>query len=481
MILLTGASGYVGGRLLERIESAQLPVRCLSRNPQFLQPRVRKGTEVVSGDVLDLDSLRSALKGVRSAYYLVHSMGGRKDFKEIDRQGALNFARAAKENQVDRIIYLGGLGQETEDLSDHLKSRQDVGRWLHQYGVPVIELRASIIIGAGSLSFELIRNLVDKLPVMITPKWVQMEAQPIAIDDVLDYLQQSLEISNTDGHTIYEIGGPERLSYQDLMSLYAEKRKLKRVMIPVPVLTPWLSSLWLGLITPVYARIGRKLVESIRHSTVVNRPPPPGVFSVSPTPANTAFQRAIDQEYPNSKGHWASGLASAGSVKSWQSIPQHRRLTDTRTCLVRASMEEAFKPIEALGGETGWYAFNFLWNIRGWLDLLAGGVGMRRGRRHPEELLPGDYVDFWRVQKIDRPQHLRLVAEMQLPGNAWLEFHLENQGTSQTLIRQKAVFETQNIFGYLYWYLSYPLHFFVFNGLLKGIARKAHTHGKVRS
>ncbi len=475
MILVTGASGYVGGRLVRILEAQNLPIRCLARKPAFLKPHVKDSVEIVQGDVLNYESLIHALKGVHSAYYLVHSMGSKQSFQEQDKQGALNFARAAKTCGVQRIIYLGGLGQEKQDLSAHLKSRQDVGRWLSQSGVPVIEFRASIILGAGSLSFELIRNLVNRLPIMITPKWVSMQAQPIAIDNVLDYLVQALNIPLAGNHAIYEIGGPEKLSYKNLMQLYADKSNLKRIMVPVPFLTPWLSSLWLGLITPVYARIGRKLVESIRHSTVVTTPLPEGLFDVKSMTAAEAITKAIHESPTKHTSHWANSLSSAGKSAEVTTSSLSRRYTDKRTCIVRHPIDQAFRPIEAIGGSQGWYSMTPLWKIRGAIDLLLGGVGMRRGRKDPQHLAVGDYVDFWRVESIQRPSYLHLIAEMRLPGKARLEFTLEDQGSHQTLIRQVATFETSSIWGRIYWSLTSPFHYFIFTGMLKGIIQRVKS------
>lgn len=267
-VLLTGATGYVGGRLLKELEAAGRPVRCLARKPESLKGKIAPSTEAAAGDVLDLASLQAALAGVGAAYYLVHSMGSAGSFEEQDRAGAENFARAAKKAGVRRIIYLGGLGDARRELSPHLRSRHEVGELLRSSGVQVIEFRASVILGAGSLSFQLISALVERLPVMVIPRWVSVPAQPIRIDDVLAYLLAALDLE-TEGSPVFEIGGPDQVSYGELMREYARQRGLRRLMIPVPVLTPWLSSLWLALVTPLYARVGRNLIEGIRHPTVV--------------------------------------------------------------------------------------------------------------------------------------------------------------------------------------------------------------------
>ena len=268
LILLTGATGYVGGRLLKILEQRDYNVRCMARKPEILSTKISTSTQVVEGDVLDINSLQNALKGVSVAYYLVHSMSSGGSFEESDRKAALNFGKIAKEAGVERIIYLGGLGNEDEELSPHLRSRQEVGNILQQSGVPLIEFRASIVIGSGSLSFQLIRSLVERLPIMITPKWVQVSAQPIAIEDLIEYLEEALFLPDS-GSRVYEIGGADQVSYADIMRIYGRCRNITVRMIPVPFLSPYISSLWLGLITPLYARIGRKLIQSIVHSTVV--------------------------------------------------------------------------------------------------------------------------------------------------------------------------------------------------------------------
>jgi uncharacterized protein YbjT (DUF2867 family) len=296
-VLLTGATGYVGGRLLPALEKEGYRVRCLVRRPAALTQKSSPTTEVVSADLLDRSSLDAALRGVAAAYYLVHSMGSSGSFEDADRQAARNFGDAARTAGVGRIIYLGGLGSTDEALSPHLRSRHEVGQILRESGVPVIEFRASIVIGAGSLSFEMIRSLVERLPVMITPKWVRVTAQPIAIDDILAYLLAALTLPIADSR-IYEIGGADQVSYADLMRSYARQRGIRLRMISVPVLTPYLSSLWLGLVTPLYARIGRKLIESIIHATVVRDDVALSTFAVRPMGVEEAVRRAIAQEPP---------------------------------------------------------------------------------------------------------------------------------------------------------------------------------------
>lgn len=469
LVLLTGASGYVGGRLLKSLEDLGYHVRCLARRPATLKAKTGPSTEVFAGDLLDRPSIELALRGVEVAYYLVHSMGSAGSFEQSDRQAAKNFGAAAKAAGVSRIIYLGGLGNTEEDLSAHLRSRHEVGDVLRESGVPVLEFRASIIIGAGSLSFEMIRSLVERLPIMITPKWVKVPAQPIAIDDVLQYLVEALELP-VSRHRIYEIGGADQMSYADIMLAYARLRGLRLRMITVPILTPYVSSLWLGLVTPLYARIGRKLIESIIHSTVVRDTAALETFSIRPVGIDEAIRSAIaSEEHQFASTRWSDALSSSGPLPAWGGVQFGSRLVDSRTLSVATTPEAAFAPILRIGGNTGWYAWNWLWSVRGFLDLLVGGVGVRRGRRSDTDLRVGDTVDFWRVEALE-PNLLRLVAEMKLPGRAWLEFEVTGDGSSAT-IRQTATFDPVGLLGRAYWYALYPLHQLVFGGMLRNIAR----------
>ena len=477
-ILLTGASGYVGGRLLPMLEARGDRVRCLARRPEFLKQRVGPETEIVAGDALDEASLKAALRGVDVAYYLIHSMGSTEaaGFELRDRQAAQRFAQAARRAGVRRIVYLGGLGDDAESLSPHLRSRHEVGEILRSAGVPVIEFRASIVIGSGSLSFEMIRALVERLPVMVTPRWVRVVAQPIAITDLLEYLLAALELPGEESR-LYEIGGSERLSYGDLMNEYGRQRGLRRLMISVPFLTPRLSSLWLALVTPLYARIGRALVESISHETVVRDDAARRDFAVEPMSVSRAIEAALaNEDREIAATRWSDAISSGGTdPRRFGDYGGHRlgrRLIDARSCLVDASPAEAFAPIERIGGRCGWYAYDWLWRLRGVLDLLAGGVGMRRGRPDPDRLRVGDALDTWRVEAIEPGRLLRLRAEMKLPGRAWLEFVVEPDGEGAR-IKQTAIFDPVGILGPLYWYSIYPLHGLVFEGMLSGIARAA--------
>ena len=444
LILVTGATGYVGGQLLKALLAAGHRVRCLARRPEVLQAHGLAGAEVVAGDVLDASSVRAAMDGVHTAYYLIHSMGSVGSFEEQDRAAAQIFGDAAREAGVRRIIYLGGLGSASQKLSAHLRSRHEVGEILRSSAVPVIEFRASIVIGSGSLSFELIRALVERLPVMIAPRWVSVPAQPIAIADMVSYLLAASDLSTGGASIVFEIGGPDQVSYGGLMREYAHQRGLKRLVISVPVLTPRLSSLWLGLVTPLYVRVGRKLIDSIRHATVVEDLSALRAFDIRPV----GFREAI-----------AAALRTEGQGF----------LVDSRSILVAAPPEKAFEPIRRIGGATGWYYANWLWRLRGAMDLMAGGVGLRRGRRDPEDLRVGDTVDCWRVDLLEPSRRLRLAAEMRLPGRAWLEFEVTGDSHGST-IRQTATFDPVGLLGRAYWYSVFPLHQLIFEGMLKGIA-----------
>ncbi len=470
-VLLTGATGYIGGRLLLALLEAGYNVRCLTRRPDSLRGRSDHAFEVAQGDVLDPDSLRDAMAGMHTAFYFVHSMGSKDCFREQDRIAAENFGRAAAEAGVRRIIYLGGLGSD-DKLSPHLASRQEVGRVLRASGVPTIELRASIIIGSGSLSFEMIRALVKRLPIMTTPRWVRSLTQPIAVEDVIAYCIAAIDLPG-DESVVYEIGGPDRVTYCDLMREYARQRGLRRWIVPVPFLSPGLSSLWLGLVTPLYARVGRKLIDSVKHDTVVHDDRAMRDFDIQPRGVSEAVARALaneDREFAQTR--WSDAVSSSGDQPGWGGTRFGERLVDSRTTHVNAPPTEAFQPIERIGGRTGWYYGNWLWRLRARLDLLFGGVGLRRGRPHPSRLRIGDAVDFWRVEAVDRPTLLRLRAEMKVPGRAWLQFEVEpDESGNRSRITQTAIFDPAGLIGPFYWYALWPVHQFVFAGMLKGLAR----------
>jgi uncharacterized protein YbjT (DUF2867 family) len=471
LILLTGATGYIGGRLLRTLHERGERVRALARRPDDLRGRVPSGVEVVAGDVLEPNDLRSAFEGVDTAYYLIHAMASRRDFEIEERSGAENFARAAQGAGVRRIIFLGGLG--SEGLSPHLSSRHEVGRILRNSGVPTLELRASIILGSGSLSFELVRALVERLPVLIVPKWARQRTQPIAVEDMIEYLVASLEIELPSSRVV-EVGGADRVSYLDLMREYARQRSLRRRFIPVPVLTPWLSSRWLGLVTPVYARVGRKLIDSLRNETVVTTPDAAKVFpQIEPRGFREAVTRAlVNEDRELAETRWSDALSSIGRKRSWGEPNLGLRILDSRSTTVATAPKNAFRAIERIGGNSGWYYGNFLWKARGAIDLLFGGAGLRRGRRDPVALRRGDALDFWRVEDVEPGRMLRLRAEMKVPGRAWLQFEVTGDEL-RSEITQTAIFEPRGVAGLLYWYALYPVHRLIFNGMLRGIAGHA--------
>ncbi len=478
-ILLTGATGYVGGRLLPLLEERGLRVRCLARRPEHLGPRVGPETEVARGDVLDRSSLEAALDGVDVAFYLVHSMRSTDDFRDADRRAAVNFSQACRKAGVRRIVYLGALG-EGSDLSRHLLSRQEVGRILRESGVPTLEFRASIVIGSGSSSFEMVRALVEKLPVMVTPSWVRTRAQPIAIEDLLAYLLAALDAPLADSR-VFEIGGSSVVSYGEIMQEYARQRGLRRAMIAVPVLTPYLSSLWLGLVTPVYARVGRHLIDGLRNTTVVRDDAARRTFDVRPRDIAEAIERALaneDREFARTR--WSDALSSMSPSNARAGSRFGSRIVDSRSLDVSRPAAEAFGPIHRIGGAVGWYHADWLWRLRGFVDLLAGGAGTRRGRRDPDQLSVGDTVDCWRVESIEPDRLLTLRSEMRLPGRAWLQFEVKPLTGGTTRIRQTAIFDPIGLWGLLYWYGLYPLHLLVFRGMLRGIASAVYRNPGIR-
>jgi len=472
-VLVTGATGYIGGRLLRRLHGDSYQVRALARRPQNLQRLSKYLDEVVQADLLDEASLRPALEGIDVAYYLAHSMGGSGEFEEEERRCAHHFGKAAQHAGVKRIIFLGGLGSDRAELSPHLASRHETGEILRSYGVPVIEFRASIIIGSGSLSFEMIRALSERLPLMTTPKWVKVQAQPIAIQDVLDYLEAGITFE-TEESRVFEIGGTDVVAYVDLMREYCRQRGLKRFIVQVPVLTPKLSSLWLALVTPLYARVGRKLIDSVRMPTLVEDPSALEAFDIQPRGVEQAIAEALrneDREFAETR--WSDSITAGNTLRGWGGVRFGSRLVDSRSRDVDVPAAAAFTPIRRIGGEQGYYFADFLWRVRGSIDLMIGGIGMRRGRRHPDHLVPGDVVDWWRVERVEPGSLLELTAEMKMPGRAWLRFEVKPRSEGGCVVHQTALFDPVGVFGLLYWYSVYPLHSLIFNGMLRNLCREA--------
>ncbi len=468
-ILLTGATGYVGGRLLRALLERGEHVRCLARRPEAVPTADR--LEVVAGDVLDPKAVRAALEGIDTAYYLIHAMGSPHEFEALDRRAAATFAQGAREAGLRRIVYLGGLGEGAR-LSSHLASRQEVGRILASTGVETIEFRASIVLGSGSLSFELIRSLTERLPVLVTPRWVSTRAQPIAIEDVIAYLVAALDLESR-GSEVFEIGGADVATYGELMREYARQRGLRRLFIRVPVLTPRLSSLWLGLVTPVYARVGRKLIESLPNETVVRDPSALERFDVRPRGYREAIARSLaNEDRELAETRWSDALSAGQRGTRAREANARGRLIDSRAVEVPVPPAQAFAPVRRIGGASGWYYADWLWRLRGFLDLLAGGVGVRRGRRDPETPVVGSALDFWRVEAYEPDRLLRLRAEMRMPGRAWLQFEVDGD-ERRSSIRQTAIFDPVGLAGLLYWYALLPLHAVVFRGMLAAIASRA--------
>jgi len=479
-ILVTGATGYIGGRLIPRLLEAGHRVRCLARNPDRLAGRAWPGVEIVRGDAADPASLAAALEGVHQAYYLIHAMGdAQADFRNQDLRQARHFATACAKAGVARIIYLGGLGDPETRRSDHLASRQEVGVALASEGVPVLEFRAAVIVGSGSASFEMIRYLTERLPVMVTPRWVHTRCQPIGIRDVLAYLVEAQEHPEANG--VFEIGGRDVLSYREMMRIYAELRGLRRIILPIPVLTPRLSSLWVDLVTPLPKGLARPLIEGVATEVVVRNPRAHTVFRVQPSGYREAVTLALQRLAEDAvETTWASSLASLPpGIPEGQTLGSLEGLLLERHRLhIEAAPNDVFHAFCALGGEAGWPSGNLLWQLRGLLDRMVGGVGMRRGRRHPRDLRVGDPVDFWRVEAL-APRHLlRLQAEMRLPGQAWLQFEVTPEGSGSRL-EQTAYFEPHGLLGLIYWYLALPFHHFIFPGMIRALKKRAEKHGGV--
>ena len=480
-IAVTGATGYIGGRLVPRLVAEGHDVICLARNPAKLAGRSwTDQVEAFTADVLQPETLVAALHGSDVAIYLIHSMGSSESFRDVDRIAAINFAEAAAQAGVGRIIYLGGLGDEDDSLSQHLGSRHEVGRALASGPVPVTELRAAVIIGSGSVSFEMLRYLTEVLPAMVTPSWVQTRCQPIAIRDVLLYLVACLD-ETAQGHTVYEIGGAEVLSYLDMMQAYAKVAGLpRRVVVPVPVLSPRLSSLWIGLVTPLPVGVARPLVDSLKNEVVVHDDTSVRRFGIESTPLTLAIERALE----NSKDleidtRWSD--ATTGPAQPFEGDPSWSGGTlfvDHQTAITPADPAAVYWSFARIGGNVGYHGFDWAWKLRGLVDVVVGGVGLRRGRRHPEDLRLEDTVDFWRVTGVEPGHRIQLSAEMRLPGDAWLEWSTERVG-GRTVLHQSAYFRPRGLSGRLYWYALLPFHGFIFGNMARRIAAIAEQRERI--
>ncbi|WP_327365797.1 SDR family oxidoreductase [Streptomyces sp. NBC_01217] len=484
--LVTGASGYIGGRLVPALLDAGHRVRALARTPQKLRDHPwADRVEVVQGDVSDAASVRAAMRDVDVAYYLVHALGSGPGFEEKDRGAARIFGEQAQAAGIGRIVYLGGLtpaGVPERELSPHLRSRAEVGRILLDSGVPTAVLRAAVVIGSGSASFEILRHLTERLPVMITPSWVRTSIQPIAVRDVVRYLVGCARLPAEVNRT-FDIGGPDVMTYRDMMRRYAEVAGLPhRVILPVPVLTPRLSSLWIGLVTPVPPSIARPLAESLRHEVVCHErdiaryvPDPPGGNIGCEQALRLALQRIRDARVDT---RWSSAAVPGAPSDPLPTDPDWSGGSlyhDERELMVPVAPDTLWRVIEGIGGENGWYSFPLAWAVRGWLDRFVGGVGLRRGRRDAQRLRVGDSLDFWRVEEIVPGELLRLRAEMRLPGPAWLELSVDRNEQGLTVYRQRALFHPHGLLGHAYWWSVWPFHSAVFGGMARNITAAARA------
>ena len=485
LYLVTGASGYVGGRLVRDLLSDKKRVRVFVRDAKKIQGQSwASQVEVIEGNASNAQDLDRALAGVNTAYYLLHSINVATDFGDIESAMARSFALASEKADVAQIIYLGGIAND-ENRSRHLTSRMNTGSQLASTSVPVLELRAGIIIGSGSASFEMLRHLTHRLPIMTTPKWVSNRTQPIAIRDVLYYLRSAANLTHPENR-ICDIGGPEVVTYAAMMQNFSKLSGLrKRIIIQVPVLTPKLSSLWIGFVTPVPTSLARPLVESLISEVVVDSRksvtdliplPPEGLLTVSQA-IELALTRVAENHVDT---RWSDASFPMAPWQKAQSDPDwagELMLKDHREIESDVSIKKIWEQIEGIGGERGWFGSGWLWYLRGLIDRMVGGVGLRRGRRDPVHLRVGDTVDFWRVEAMEHGKSLRLYAEMILPGKAWLEFTL-SESDGKSVVTQDALFEPRGLGGQIYWYLVSPFHFFIFPTMLRNIvkaARKSHT------
>lgn len=482
LVLVTGATGYIGGRLVPHLQDAGYRVRVLARDPERLQGRDWLArVEIAQGDVLKPETLAGAMQDVRAAYYLVHSMSEAANFRQRDLDAARNFATAAKEAQVARVIYLGGLGDGDAELSKHLRSRQETGDALREAGVPVTEFRAAIIVGSGSVSFEIIRTMTERVPLMVCPRWVYTRIQPISIRDVLDYLVAAMSVPTSAGRVI-EIGGADVQTYGDMIMGYARARELKRWLIPVPVLTPNLSAYWVHWMTPISASIAHALIEGLRNEVVVRDASAHMIFpTIEPVDYAQALDQALEQMRSGQvETSWSDALISSKGDRAPASLTfREGIITEARQRIVATPASAVYRIFSGLGGTRGWLYANWLWQLRGVLDRMLGGVGFRRGRRHPDELHVGDALDFWRVEKVEPNHLLRLRAEMRVPGLAWLEFQVNPQGNDTTRLLQTAFFVPHGLLGLAYWYLLYPIHSLIFSGMIRAIAQRAEADARV--
>ena len=477
---VTGASGYVGGRLVRSLLSDGKRVRVLVRDAKKIQGQSWSSeVEIIEGNASNPADLDRALAGVHTVYYLLHSINVATDFGDIESVMAKGFAEAAERAEIAQIVYLGGIAND-ENRSRHLTSRMNTGAQLATGKVPVLELRAGIIIGSGSASFEMLRHLTHRLPIMTTPKWVSNRTQPIAIRDVLHYLRSAANLKQP-VNGVFDIGGPEVVTYAEMMQKFASISGLpRRIIIQVPVLTPKLSSLWIGLVTPVPTSLARPLVESLISEVVAD--PQKSIDAVIPKPeeglltVTTAIELALTiTENNRVDTRWSDASFPTAPWQKAQSDPEwagELTLKDHREITTEVPLSFIWREIESIGGEHGWFGSDWLWYLRGLIDRMVGGVGLRRGRRDPQYLRIGDSLDFWRVEDLEKEKKLRLYAEMILPGKAWLEFNIREEG-GKTVVTQDALFAPRGLGGQIYWYLVSPFHFFIFPTMLRNIVKAA--------
>ncbi len=467
--LVLGATGYVGRRLVPRLIAKGHEVRCLVRNPAKAPKDVWKGAEIVTGDVFKPESLAPAMNDIEIVYYLVHSMtSSEKDFEQLDREAAANTATAAKQAGVKRIIYLGGLGKRLEVQSRHLRSRHEVGDILRASGIAVTEFRAAVLIGTGSFSFEMIHHLVNRLPVMICPRWVLIKTQPIDIDDALRYLSESPDKPESAGRVL-DIGGPDVLTYYDMMMTVARVLDLKRYIIRVPVLTPRLSSYWVRFVTPVSVKLARSIIESLGSETVCENDDARKIFGFETSAFETAVKKALTATFGKQA---KTSFDETFSATHPFIDPSHLRV-DRRTIETDLPADKLFAGVQKIGGENGYYYADWLWRLRGLIDRILGRVGMRKGRRDPYEIAEGETIDFWRVEEFVSGRKLLLRAEIKVWGQGWLEFMVEPQGKKASRLTQIARYYPKGLWGLLYWYLTLPVHVLIFRNMSKNLVKNA--------
>ncbi|PPK61930.1 uncharacterized protein YbjT (DUF2867 family) [Malaciobacter marinus] len=468
-VLLTGSTGYIGRRLKQKLkENKNISLRLFVRNKKSLSSNIEKDIEVFEGDTFNKESLKEALNGVDTAYYLIHSLN-RTDYKNLDKISAQNFIEVAKECNVKRVIYLGGLGVKNSDTSEHLLSRLETGEVLSdQKDVQIIWIRAGVIIGSGSTSFEIIRNLTEKLPVMTTPKWVLTKAQPIAVDDVLEYLEKSLFLEEKE-NLIVDIGA-EQLTYKQMMLQTAKALGLKRYIIPLPFLTIYLSSYWLNLFTPVPFKVAKALIEGLKSEVVIQNDNAKKYFKdVTPMPFIDAVKKAVKEIETNQViSRWSDNAGKIWEKDHTKEIADAIFIDRKEIDISDISKSKVYKSFISVGGKQGWFDYDFLWELRGIIDKIIGGVGLKRGRRSQDELRVGESLDFWKVVDIKENERLLLFAQMKIPGSAWLEFKIKDEK-----LIQSAYFYPKGVLGRAYWYTLIPLHYFVFNNMITNIVKRA--------